>query len=342
MEKLSTKKVAAVLRCLIEGNSVASTTRITGTSKPCILKILREAGEACSEYQDEHLRNLPSKTLQLDEIWSFVGCKEGNKDNAVGEHPGDVWTWTAICSDTKIIPSWRVGDRSGNTAYDFCKDLAKRFNGHLQITTDGHSAYRYAVTNHFLQMDFAQLVKLYGKDAKGMDVVTGIKKVKVLGQPDMDLVSTSYVERSNLTVRMMNRRFTRKTNAFSKKVENHCYMLAIGFMNYNFCRVHQSIKTTPAVAAGVSDKVWSMQDVAEMVVAHHAAKLEAEFAAAFSIPKFTAPRTYKAQEPSEKLLPWYLDPESGGPSPSMEDRKPGIRYQDGFTGRIPVIGNEFP
>ena len=195
MEKLSTAKRAAVLRCLIEGNSILSTSRITGVAKNSIVKLLAQAGDACSSYMHEKMVNLPCKVLQLDEIWSFVGCKEAKKENAIGKHPGDVWTWTALCADTKLIPSWRVGDRSGSTAYAFCSDLAGRFSGRLQINTDGHPAYQWAIGANFDEVDYARLVKIYGKDKNGFDTVVGCRKEPVFGTPDIDLVSTSYVER---------------------------------------------------------------------------------------------------------------------------------------------------
>lgn len=315
MERLSTDKRAAVLRCLIEGNSVLSTSRITGATKNTVIKVMAQAGEACSAYMDKAMVNLPCKTLQLDEIWSFVGCKEATKKKAKGQHPGDVWTWTSICADTKLIPCWRVGDRSGQTAFAFCADLGKRFSGHVHVTSDGHGAYRWAIGANFSDVDYAQLVKIYGKNEQGHDVCIGTRKEAVLGQPDMDLVSTSYVERSNLTIRMTNRRFTRLTNAYSKKLENHCHMLAVSFMHYNFCRKHSAIKATPAQAAGIADHAWSLAEVVEMVDAYYAEQERQAFEAAFEA-KWTRPRTTpKAYTPTPKdrlPTPWYLDPASGG------------------------------
>jgi IS1 family transposase len=318
MQKLSTEKRAAILRCLIEGNSVLATARITGAAKNTILKFLAEAGEACTAFQSKAFMNLPCDVLQLDEVWSFVGCREKAKKNAKGQHPGDVWTWTSICADTKVIPAWRVGDRSSRTAYDFCADLSRRFSGTVQITSDGHPAYKMATCSTFdlKRTHFAQLIKIYGKDEEGKDVVIRTERVPVFGEPDMDLVSTSYVERSNLTVRMGNRRFTRLTNAFSKKLENHCHMLAVSFMHYNFCRKHTTLKTTPAVAANVADHQWTLEEVVEMIDAHFAAKLEAEFEAAFAsrfTPLRTTPKTYPPTPKDQIPLPWYLDPNGEPP-----------------------------
>jgi IS1 family transposase len=325
MEKLSTAKRAAILRCLIEGNSILSTSRITGAAKNTIIDYLAEAEEACSDFHDKTMVSLPCKEIQLDEIWSFVGCKEKVKANAKGQHPGDVWTWTSICADTKLIPSWRVGDRGMSTAYAFCHDLSGRFSGHLQITSDGHAAYRWAVGANFNDVDFAQLNKIYGKDSKGNEIVTGIRKTPVFGTPDIDKVSTSYVERSNLTIRMTNRRFTRLTNGFSKKLENHCHMLAVCFMSYNFCRKHGSIKKTPAQAAEIADKQWTLEDVVEMIERYQTAKVNAAFEAAFEA-KWTKPRNVpKSFTPQKPKTPWYHDPESGGPNPAV--KKEGIAYE---------------
>lgn len=319
MEKLATEKRAAVLRCLIEGNSILSTSRITGVAKNTIIKYLAEAGEACSDYHDKHMRNLPCKVIQLDEVRSFVGCKEKAKAKAKGQHPGDVWTWTSICAETKLIPSWRVGDRGMTTAYEFCADLSGRFSGRLQITSDGHAAYQWAVGANFSDVDFAQLVKIYAMSDEGREVCVGARKVPVLGTPDIDLVSTSYVERSNLTVRMTNRRFTRLTNGFSKKLENHCHMLAVCFMSYNFCRKHQTLKQTPAQAAGLADHQWTVAEVVAMVQAYHEAKEAAAFEAAI-VAKWTKPRTtpkaYTLISKDRIPTPWYLDKDSGGPPKS--------------------------
>lgn len=331
MEALSTKARAAILRCLVEGNSVRATGRITGASTTTILGLLAEAGRACSWYQDVTLVNLPCETLQMDEIWSFVGAKEDRKGKTVSEHPGDVWTWTAICSETKVIAGWRVGDRSMETAVDFCADLSGRFQGFMQINTDGHGAYRWAIGSTFGDtVCHAALIKKYGKNSDGREVCTGIRKEAVRGNPDLSKLNTSYVERQNLTIRMSNRRFTRKTNGFSKKVENHCHMLALGFMFYNFCRSHMTLKTTPACAAGIASRIWTLEDVVKMMDNYNAELLRMEYEKAFEL-KYTALRTEpKFYEPVETpKVPWYLDKDSGGPNPEV--RKPGIRYADEFS-----------
>jgi IS1 family transposase len=282
---------------------------MTGAAKNSIVKLLAEAGEACTAYQDEHLRDLPCKVLQLDEVWSFVGCREKSKAKAKGNHPGDVWTWTALCAETKLIPAWRVGDRSSHTAYAFCLDLSKRFSETLQITTDGHPAYKWAIGANFTTVNYAQLIKIYGKDEDGKDVVIRTERQPVFGTPDIDLVSTSYVERSNLTLRMSNRRFTRLTNGFSKKAENHCHMLAVHFMHYNFCRKHTAIKTTPAFAAQVADHQWTIEEIVGMMDGYFEQKIENAFEAAFDL-KFTRPQEGpKSFPPQPRKLPWYLDVE---------------------------------
>jgi IS1 family transposase len=258
MEKLANSKRAAVLRCLIEGNSILSTSRIVGVAKNTIIRLLEDAGEACSDFQDRTLRHLPCKLLQLDEIWSFVGCKEKTKKTAKGDHPGDVWTWTCLCADTKLMVGWRIGDRGTRTGFSFCADISERFDHPVQITSDGHNVYPWAIRANFDGVDYARLVKIYGQDDEGREICVGARKERVCGNPDMELASTSYVERSNLTVRMTNRRLTRLTNGYSKKLANHTHMMALCFMSYNFCRKHMSLKETPAQAAGIADHQWTL------------------------------------------------------------------------------------
>ena len=283
MNKLPTEKRAQILGMMVEGMSIRAIARMTGASKNTIVKLLIDAGEAFSAYQDKALRNLPCKRLQLDEIWSFVYAKEKNASpemKAAGE-AGDIWTWTALDADTKLIASWFVGSRDGGAATHFVCDLAERLANRVQITTDGHKAYLEAVEAGFgAAVDYAMLVKIYGEAPEGQRryspaVCTGARKTRVEGDPDPKHVSTSYAERQNLSMRMGMRRFTRLTNAFSKKVENHAHAIAIYFMHYNFVRILQTLRVTPAMAAGVTDKLWSLADMVRVVdeweAAHKAA-----------------------------------------------------------------------
>lgn len=273
MNKLPTDRRAAILHLLCEGNSLRATSRITGASINTVTKLLVDAGQACSEYQDKALRNLPCKRVQVDEIWSFCYAKEKNLPEKFKGQPGygDLWTWTAICADTKLVPSWLVGDRDGDTAKAFISDLAGRLANRVQLTSDGHKSYLEAVEEAFgADIDYAMLVKIYG-EAPGAEKryspaeCVGCQRQTVTGQPDEDHISTSYVERQNLTMRMHMRRFTRLTNGFSKKVENHAHSVALHFMYYNFVRIHKSLRITPAMAAGVTDRLWEIGDIARMV-----------------------------------------------------------------------------
>jgi IS1 family transposase len=276
MNKLSTTQRAHILGMMVEGMSIRSISRLTGASKNTIAKLLVDAGKACADYQDKAFRNLSCKRLQVDEIWSFVYAKAKNvPENKQGE-AGDVWTWTAIDADTKLVPSFYLGGRDGEFAKAFISDLASRLASRVQLTSDGLKAYVEAVEGAFgNDIDFAQLVKIYGADMGGekryspAEYVASRKEV-IRGKPDADHISTSYVERQNLNIRMGNRRFTRLTNAFSKKIENHYYALAIYFMHYNFARIHQTLRVSPAIAAGVSKTLWSMEDVVKVVEAWEA------------------------------------------------------------------------
>jgi IS1 family transposase len=269
MNKLDAAKRTQIVNALVEGCSIRSTVRMTGASKNTIAKLLVELGAACSEYMDRNLRNLPCKTVQVDEIWSFVYAKDKNvpadKQNQFGV--GSVWTWVAIDSDTKLVPCWMVGTRDTGSATAFIQDLAGRLANRVQLTTDGHRPYLSAVEDAFgSNIDYAMLVKIYGNDSEGEKryspaVCTGCKKNTITGNPDSKKISTSHVERQNLTMRMSMRRFTRLTNAFSKKVENHIAMLALHYMHYNFCRIHQTLRVTPAMAAGITSKLWSVEDL---------------------------------------------------------------------------------
>ena len=276
MNTLPAHRKVLILKCLVEGMSIRSTARIADVSRNTVTKLLEDAGKACAAYQDRALRDLHCKRIQVDEAWCFVYAKEKNVPRAKSApaEAGDVWTWVAMDADTKLVPSWQVGDRSGATAIDLMDDLRGRLANRVQLTSDGHKAYLEAVEGAFGgDVDYAQLVKLYGEPTgqKGHErkyspsECTGIRKRRVEGNPDPDHVSTSYIERQNLTLRMAMRRFTRLTNAFSKKIENHVHAIALHYMHYNFCRIHQSLRITPAMAAGVTDKLWEIADIVRMV-----------------------------------------------------------------------------
>ena len=278
MNTLSLQHRAQIVKALVEGNSIRSTARMTGVAINTVVKLLTELGSACLDYQDANLWNLPCKRLQCDEIWSFVYAKERNVPQ---EHKGefgygDVWTWTAIDADTKLIPCWRVGSRDSSEAYHFMKDLAKRLANRVQLTTDGHKAYLEAVEGAFgANIDYAMLVKLYGstttEEQRRYSPVecVGAEPHRITGSPDPRHISTSFAECHNLTMRMSMRRFTRLTNAFSKKLANHMYALALYFMHYNFARPHKSLAkpypTTPAMAAGLTDHVWSIEELLSLL-----------------------------------------------------------------------------
>lgn len=273
MNRLDKKKQAQVIAALVEGNSIRSTVRMTGVAKNTIVKLLADVGKACAEYQDKVFHNLTCKHIQCDEIWSFCYSKEKNvPEDKKGQFGyGDVWTWTAIDADTKLVPSWLVSDRSACAATEFIKDLASRLSDRIQLTTDGHKVYLEAVENAFgADIDYAMLVKMYGSSPEAEKryspaKCTGAMKMPVTGNPEDRKISTSYVERQNLTMRMSMRRFTRLTNGFSKKVENHVHALSLYFIYYNFCRIHQTLRVTPAMAAGVTDHVWDIEDILNLL-----------------------------------------------------------------------------
>ncbi|MDP9370806.1 MAG: IS1 family transposase [Chloroflexota bacterium] len=269
MNKLSTQRRAQIGQALVEGNSIRATCRMTDAAKNTVVKLLVDLGTACEAYQDRAMRDLPCRRLQCDEIWSFCYAKEKNvSPERQGQfRQGDVWTWTAIDADTKLVPTWYVGRRTADDATDFMADLTDRLANRVQLTTDGHRAYLTAVAGAFGdEIDYAQLVKIYGVDPESErryspPTCIGTDTTVVSGDPDPAHVSTSYVERQNLTMRMSMRRFTRLTNAFSKKVENLMHAVSLHFMYYNFARVHGTLKTTPAMKAGVADHVWTIEDI---------------------------------------------------------------------------------
>jgi IS1 family transposase len=271
MNRLSTADRVRVVAALVEGNSIRATVRMTGVAKNTITKLLAELGEACAAYQGEHLVNLPCKRIQCDEIWSFVGMKQKNAPAERAGEVGDVWTWVGLDADTKLVASFMVGLRDAVNARAFMEDLASRLANRVQLTTDGHKAYLTAVDAAFGgEVDYAMLVKVYGTPLGATatnasryspNEVVACEKHAIRGKPAIEHVSTSFVERQNLTMRMGMRRFTRLTNGFSKKVENHMAAIALHFMHYNYCRIHQSLRVTPAMAAGVSDHVWELDEL---------------------------------------------------------------------------------
>jgi IS1 family transposase len=280
MHKLASEERARILHLLCEGSSIRAVTRVTGASKNTVIKLLIDAGNACASYHGEHVRGLKSKRIQVDEIWSFTYAKEKNVPTAKAapDEAGDTWTWTAIDADTKLIVSYLVGGRDSEYAMAFMDDLASRLTSRVQLTSDGHKAYLEAVEGSFGgDVDYAMLVKLYGaapEAAKGRyspAQCIGARKERIEGKPDPKHVSTSYAERQNLTMRMHMRRFTRLTNAFSKKVENHEYAVALHAMYYNFVRIHSKLRVTPAMAAGVADRLWEVSDIVALVEAVEAA-----------------------------------------------------------------------
>lgn len=244
-----------------------------GVAKGTVLKLLADLGGVCATYQDKALRDLPCRRIQCDEIWSFVGMKDKNVPEELRGRAwlGDVWTWTALCAETKLVPSWRVGRRDGATAAEFIRDLAGRLRHRVQLTTDGHKAYLDAVEGAFgADVDYAMLVKLYGASGEEEKRYSparciGTRRESIIGRPREEHVSTSYVERQNLTMRMSMRRFTRLTNAFSKKVDNLFYAVSLHFMHYNFARIHQTLRVTPAMEAGVADHVWELAEIVELL-----------------------------------------------------------------------------
>jgi IS1 family transposase len=286
MNRLTKDERARILHLLCEGSSIRAVTRLTGASKNTVTKLLVDAGYACIAYQNRVLRNLPCKRVQVDEIWNFVYAKQKNVPHAKAapRDAGDVWTWVATCADSKLIATWFIGSRELESATIFMDDLRDRLANRVQLTSDGHRAYMQAVERAFgMDVDYAQLVKLYGESPEGEKryspaVCIGAQKHRVMGNPDPRHVSTSFAERNNLNIRMHQRRFTRLTNAFSKKVTNHALAVALHAMYYNFVRIHQTLKVTPAMAAGVTKRLWEMTDLVEMIEAWEASNKRGEAA----------------------------------------------------------------
>jgi IS1 family transposase len=275
MNKLNIERRARIIGCLVEGNSLRATARMTDSAKNTVVKLVVDIGRACAEYQNQTLRNLKCKRLQCDELWGFCYAKAKNvPEDKKGQFGyGDVWTWTAICADSKLVPSWLVGNRDAETASIFMEDLASRFSHRIQLTTDGLKVYLDAVEGAFgADIDYAMLVKMYGESTEqkvqkrySPANFTGSQKEIITGNPDRKHISTSYAERQNLTMRMSMRRLTRLTNGFSKKVENLAHAVSLYFMYYNFARIHQTLRVTPAMEAGVTDHIWSLEEIAGLV-----------------------------------------------------------------------------
>jgi IS1 family transposase len=272
MNRLSIEQKVRVVAAVVEGNSVRSTVRMTGVAKNSVIRLLLDLANACAEYHDKHVRGLRVRRLQCDEIWAFIGAKQKNatpEQKAAGW--GDAWTWTAIDADTKLVVSYLVGGRDTGWAIDFVADCAERIVGRPQITTDAHKPYLKAIEEAFgADVDCAQLHKIYGASSEpetrySPATCIGADMKTVSGDPDPKHVSTSFVERQNLSMRMGIRRFTRLTNGFSKKIENHAAAVTLWFMYYNFCRIHQTLRVTPAMEAGLSNNVWTIEELVKLL-----------------------------------------------------------------------------
>lgn len=285
MNKLDTKTRAQILTMLCEGSSMRSVSRICGVSFNTVVKLLIDAGVICAAFHDERVRNISASRIQCDEIWSFSYAKQKNVRFAKSapESAGDVWTWTGIDADSKLVVSWHVGDRSQYTGTSFMSDLKGRLANKVQLTTDGHKAYLTAVSAVDFDADYAMLIKIFANDVApgpgrySPPKVIGTQTEVIKGDPDPSHINTSFAERQNLTMRMSMRRFTRLTNAFSKKFENHCHALALYFFFYNFCRVHKTLGATPAMAAGLSDRIMKMEDIIAVIDVQQTPKLRGPY-----------------------------------------------------------------
>ena len=275
MNRLNTCDRSQVIAALVEGVSINATCRMTGIAKHTVLKLLKDMGCACAAYHDTHVRNLRVRRVEADEIWAFVYGKDKNLTiEQVQAGAGSVWTWTAIDADTKLIISYMLGDRGASTAQSFMRDVAGRIANRIQLTTDGHRVYADAAENAFgADIDYAMLVKIYGASSENPEsryspaTCIGCRTGVLAGNPNPDYISTSFVERNNLSMRMGMRRFTRLTNAFSKKLENHGHAVALYFMHYNFCRIHKTLRVTPAMEAGLTDHVWTLEELIGLLLA---------------------------------------------------------------------------
>lgn len=272
MNRLTNSDRCRALACLVEGNSLRATVRITGLAKKTVSRLAVEIGEACEKFADQVFQNLPCKDIQCDEIWSFTYAKEKNVPSRLrGTGAGDTWTWVAIDRETKLIPAWFIGDRTAQSAYKLMRNLAPRLANRVQLSTDGHRAYLVAVQAAFLHqpIDYGMLIKIYGDNtAEGKyspGECIGTERETILGKPNIAAICTSHAERQNLTMRMSMRRFTRLTNGFSKSIEHHRLACALHFIHYNFARIHQTLRITPAMAAGVSDHVWELSEIVALL-----------------------------------------------------------------------------
>lgn len=274
MNKLTHQERTQVVSCLIEGCSIRATVRMTGVAKKTVMRVLREVGEVCQQYQDLVFRSLRCRRIQLDELWGFNYCKQKNLTPEIVDRvpgAGDVWLWIAIDAETKLVPAWKLGDRDARTAIEFVQDLAERLSNRVQLTTDGHRAYLEAVESAFgSEVDYAMLVKMYGADPHEDEKryspaqCTGVQLAVVTGRPDPKHISTSYVERQNWSVRTAMRRYTRLSNGFSRKIENHASAVALNYFAYNFIKIHRTLRMTPAMAAGVTDRLWAVSDLVSL------------------------------------------------------------------------------
>jgi IS1 family transposase len=272
MNKLPIQKRVQIINCLVEGMSMRATSRLADVSINTVTKLLVNVGRACEKFHNEMVQKVAAKNVQCDEIWSFVYSKEKNVPEGMEDYAGDIWTWTALDADSKLIVSWYVGQRDAIAANDFMNDVASRLANRVQLTTDGHRAYLTAIESAFKgEIDYAMLVKLYGQPEGSSTArkyspaeCVGTEKTSIYGNPDEKKISTSYVERQNLTMRMHNRRFTRLTNAFSKKIENHCFAIALHFVYYNFVKQHKTLRVAPAMAAGLTKRFMSIEDIVRL------------------------------------------------------------------------------
>ncbi len=281
MNKLTHEKRVQLVNCLIEGCSIRATVRMTGVAKKTVMRFLVEIGEVCADFQDRVMRNLSCRRVQLDELWGFNYCKAKNVTPEIAEKipgAGDVWLWVAIDAETKLVPCWRLGDRNAGTAYGFVRDLAERLSNRIQLTSDGHRVYLDAVESAFgSNVDFSMLVKMYGSDRESETRYSpaeciGCRTIPVIGRPDPKHISTSYVERQNWSVRTAMRRYTRLSNGFSRKIENHAAAIALNYFAYNFIKIHRTLRVSPAMAAGVTDRLWDASDLVGLLEAEERAE----------------------------------------------------------------------